>query len=170
MADANRWRIPLVFILASSGALASCTSILGIQDLARETSDASLASGSGGGTAGATSMSSSGVAGATSAGMGGASTSGGGSTGASGAAGDAIGSAGSAKDASVDNTGSAGTGGQPPPDAGPGDAKVEGGDVGPLTITVTGTVRNVLRRPYPGVPVTIENKVTSNYSQGTIRA
>ncbi len=114
-------------------------------------------------------MSSSGVAGATSAGMGGASTSGGGSTGASGAAGDAIGSGGSAKDASVDNTGSAGTGGQPPPDAGPGDAKVEGGDVGPLTITVTGTVIDVLRRPYPGVPVAIGNTVTSTDAQGTFR-
>jgi len=77
--------------------------------------------------------------------------------GAGGGAGDAIG------DGSAGTGATGGTGGQPLPDSGARDAMVEGGA---LTITVTGTVIDVLRRPYAGVPVAIGNVVTSTDGQG----
>jgi hypothetical protein len=167
MALTNRRRTSFIIAMASSMAVASCTTILGVQDLERETGDASLPAGSGGGGGG---PSSGGTAGAMSSGMGGTITSNGGSTvaggsqgGSGGSAGNAVGSGGSANDAGTDGAGGAGMGGQP--DSGSRDAKVDA-DVGPLTITVTGTLIDVLRRPYAGVPVAIGNVVTSTDAQG----
>jgi hypothetical protein len=99
-----------------------------------------------------------------SGGTGGGSSSAGGSTGAGGSAGNAGGTGGTSKDAGP-NDASAGSGGQTT-DSGLRDAKVDAADSGPLSITVTGTVIDVLRRPYAGVPVAIGTTLTTTDAQG----
>jgi hypothetical protein len=151
--------IGLGFAVATSVALASCTSILGVVDLKRDTDDAGTAGK--GGAAGSSSTSSSG--GATTGSMGGAQGTAGSMTGAGGSQG----GSGTGGSSPVDaGAGGAGTGGRPP-DAGV-DARADV-ESGPLTITVTGKVIDVLRKPYPSIPVAIGNVVTATDAQGAFR-